>query len=71
MFKLSIRVGIAVIAAITILYGCGQESNAPTGPESPSLAVSALQIDCGEIGYFSQLSPVGKQRAAQQAGKKN
>lgn len=58
MSRLAIRVGIAALAAFLILYGCGQEGTAPAGPESLRLPVSAMQIDCGEIGYFSQLSPV-------------
>lgn len=58
MTRLPIRVGTAVLATVVILYGCGQNAGTPAGPETNRSNVATYRIDCGEIGYLSQLSPV-------------
>jgi hypothetical protein len=58
MIKLSIRLGVVALVAAAMMYGCGNNGGTPAGPEASRTAATALQIDCGTVGYLSELSPV-------------
>ena len=57
MIKLSIRLGLAVLATAAIIYGCGQNGGSPTGPEELQRIAFRAQDQCGEYLYLSELSP--------------
>lgn len=56
MNKLLIRLGVTVVAAAALMYGCGESSDSPTGAAfNQSLRA---QSECGEDQFLTALSPV-------------
>jgi hypothetical protein len=57
MTKLPIRLGIAALATMAIIYGCGENSSSPTSPEQIQPTTLRTQVECGEGAYLMALSP--------------
>jgi hypothetical protein len=49
---------IVAIAAAALLVGCAESGDSPAGPGASLVASTQSQIECGSVGYLSDLSPV-------------
>jgi HYR domain len=58
MTKLSIRLGIAAIAVVAVVYGCSKDGGSPAGPDAFPHSAITVQSECGEANYLAMLSPV-------------